>query len=95
MLLEENKNSVVDVPAHLLAMSPVQTRGRGWVRGLRTVLLHNRDLEMSLILENLLVLCAEAEVASDRYETAAREAVRTLIAPYLIAALERSNARPA
>ena len=36
---------------------------------------------MSLILENLLALCAEAEIAADRYETAAREAVRTLIAP--------------
>jgi len=36
---------------------------------------------MPLILENLLALCAEAETAADRYEAAAREAVRALIAP--------------
>ena len=34
-----------------------------------------------MILENLLGLAAEAETAADRYETAAREAVRKLIAP--------------
>jgi len=36
---------------------------------------------MSLILPDLLALCAEAESAADRYETVAREAVRKLIAP--------------
>ena len=36
---------------------------------------------MSLILKDLLSLCAEAESAADRHETAAREAVRKLVAP--------------
>jgi len=36
---------------------------------------------MSLILSDLLSLCAEAESAADRHETAAREAVRRLVAP--------------
>jgi (2S)-methylsuccinyl-CoA dehydrogenase len=36
---------------------------------------------MSLILPDLLALCAEAERAADTYETVAREAVRKLIAP--------------
>ena len=36
---------------------------------------------MSLILSDLLSLCADAERAADRYETEAREAVRRLIAP--------------
>ena len=36
---------------------------------------------MSLILPDLLLLCAEAEGAADRHETAAREAVRNLVAP--------------
>jgi (2S)-methylsuccinyl-CoA dehydrogenase len=36
---------------------------------------------MQLILQDLLSLSAEAEAAADRYETAAREAVRKLIAP--------------
>jgi (2S)-methylsuccinyl-CoA dehydrogenase len=34
-----------------------------------------------VLLNDLLPLCAEAETATDRYETAAREAVRRLIAP--------------
>ncbi len=34
-----------------------------------------------MLLNDLLPLCAEAETATDRYETAAREAVRRLIAP--------------
>ena len=37
--------------------------------------------EMSVVLQDLLALCAEAESAADRYETEAREAVRKLIAP--------------
>jgi len=36
---------------------------------------------MSLILSDLLPLCAEAEDAAGRHETAAREAVRALVAP--------------
>ncbi|TAJ90926.1 MAG: acyl-CoA dehydrogenase [Reyranella sp.] len=36
---------------------------------------------MSLILPDLLTLCAEAEGAAERHETAAREAVRALVAP--------------
>ena len=36
---------------------------------------------MSLILPDLLSLCAEAEGAAERHETAAREAVRKLVAP--------------
>ena len=40
-----------------------------------------KNPDMSLILSDLLSLCAEAESAADRYETVAREAVRRLIAP--------------
>ncbi|MBL0899655.1 MAG: acyl-CoA dehydrogenase, partial [Reyranella sp.] len=36
---------------------------------------------MSLILPDLLALCAEGENTADRHETAAREAVRKLVAP--------------
>ena len=36
---------------------------------------------MSLILPDLLLLCADAEGAAGRHETAVREAVRALVAP--------------
>ncbi|MBX9944360.1 MAG: acyl-CoA dehydrogenase family protein [Reyranella sp.] len=39
------------------------------------------DWRRRVLLNDLLPLCAEAETATDRYETAAREAVRRLIAP--------------
>ncbi len=39
------------------------------------------SVEMSLILKDLLPLCVEAIAAVDRHETAAREAVRKLVAP--------------
>ncbi len=36
---------------------------------------------MSLILKDLLPLCVEAIAAVDRHDTAAREAIRKLVAP--------------